>query len=193
MKKILLITINLLLLTGCSNVIESNTKVASSLSDAYKNYFDIGVAVTANNINSLVENDLLNEYNTFTAEYEMKWDQVQLTEDTYNFTNCDSIVNFAIEHDKTIRGHTLIWRTNVPKFIEDIEYSNLSTEEKIDKVFNLVKEYYITMTNRYGEVINVWDVANEVIEDYNDYMYRHDNIYFQLCDYNDELFEKFIA
>ncbi len=191
MRKIILI-LSCLLMTGCTTL-TNNTKVATSLSDAYKNYFDIGVAVTSNNINSLIEEDLIDEFDTFTAEYEMKWDQIEKTNNNFNFDNCDIIYNFAKEHNKEIRGHTLVWRTNVPEFIYDIYNSNLSVNQKLDLTLIELKEFYTLMNDRYGDVITVWDIANEVIEDSNDYLYRYDNIYFQMCNYDNELFEQFIA
>lgn len=189
MKK-LLIVMSLFILSGC---VTNNVDTAPNLASAYKNYFDIGVAITSSNIDSLIEEDLIDEFNTFTAEYEMKWDQVQTGIDTFNFDNCDKIVNFAIENNKTIRGHTLVWRTNVPSFVYDIAYSNKTYNEKMDEVLTLLTDYYIVMYEKYGDVINVWDIVNEVIEDYNDYLYRYDNIYFEMFDYNEELFEEFIA
>lgn len=193
MKRILLILFLIINLSGCNTIIESNNRVASNLVEAYEDYFDIGVAVTANNVNSLLEQNLNDEFNTLTAEYEMKWDQVEPTNNNYNFYNCDILYDYATSNNKTIRGHTLVWRTNVPSFIDEIVYSNLSTNEKINNVLFEIEEYYTIMDSRYNSVINVWDVANEVIEDSNNYMYRHDNIYFQLCNYDDELFEEFIA
>ncbi len=189
MKKILII-ISVLLLSGC---VSNTGETAPNLSSAYKDYFDIGVAVTSTNINSLVDEDLIDEFDTFTAEYEMKWDQIQTSADSFNFDKCDDIINFANEHNKTVRGHTLVWRTNVPSFIYDIAYSSKSNTEKMDEVLEFITTYYTTIYERYGNTINVFDVANEVIEDYNDYMYRYDNIYFEMFDYNESLFEEFIA
>lgn len=189
MKKIIIV-ISVVLLGGC---VSNNVDTALNLASAYKNYFDIGVAVTSSNIDSLIEEDLIGEFDTFTAEYEMKWDQVQTGIDTFNFEKCDEIINFANEYNKTIRGHTLVWRTNVPSFIYDIAYSNKTCEEKMDEVLVLITDYYKGMYERYGEVINVWDIANEVIEDYNDYLYRYDNIYYEMTGYDNELFEEFIA
>ncbi len=191
MKKIILL-VSIFITSGCSVVTES-TDTPPTLQKAYENYFDIGVAVTSKNLDTLIDYNLIDEYSTLTAEYEMKWDQVQLNKETYFFDNCDSIYEFAIENNKTIRGHTLVWRTNVPSFIYDIAYSNNSNEEKMEEVLQLIKEYYVTMNQRYPGAINVWDIANEVIEDYNDYIYRYDNIYYQMFNYNDEVFEEFIA
>ncbi len=191
MKKLILM-FSILLLTGCGKIVSPNTNTAKSLSDAYKNYFDIGVAVTSNNLNSLISNGLLDEYDTFTAEYEMKWGHIQTSSDTFNFNNCDIIADFARTHNKEIRGHTLVWRTDIPNFISNIYYEPIPTSQKLDKVLEYLKDYYIKMNDRYGDVINVWDVLNEVIEDTNSYLYRHDNDYFKLCDYNDEIFEGFV-
>ncbi len=193
MKKYLILCL-FFLLSGCrSTTTEVGVKTASNLSEAYNDYFDIGVAVTANNINSLIEEDLINEFDTFTAEYEMKWDQIQLPNKEYNFDKCDIMYEFAKSNGKKIRGHTLVWRTNVPSFIYDLESSSVSMDTKLSSVLELLDGYYTTMYNRYGDVIDVWDVVNEVIEDDENYLYRHDNIYFKLCNYDDKIFESFIA
>lgn len=188
MKKILII-LTVFLLTGC-NTVENNTKTANNLSEAYQEYFDIGVAITSRNINTLIDENMIDEFDTFTAEYEMKWDKVQYSKDTFNFEYCDIIYDFAVEHNKTIRGHTLMWYKDVPLFIQDI--INSDDANKVEEVLSLFETYYTNMYNKYGDVINVWDIANEIIDDNTNILYR-DSIYYKLCNYDDDLYEEFIA
>lgn len=186
MKKILLV-LSLFILTGCNySIIEEQE---TTLKEIYKDYFDIGAAVTSFNLDSL--ND---EYTTFTAEYEMKWDQLEETKDEYNFDSMDIIANYIRENDMKLRGHTIVWYQTTPEFIHDIKNLNISIEDKIDLCLEHIEDYYQTVYDKYGDILTCYDVVNEVISDSNNpnELYRSNDPYYEMFGYSEEYFEYFI-
>ncbi|HEY9060547.1 MAG TPA: glycoside hydrolase family 11 protein, partial [Pseudobacteroides sp.] len=54
-------------------------------------------------------NILNNEFGMVVAENEMKVDAIEPSQNNFNFTNGDKLVNYAISNNKKVRGHTLVW------------------------------------------------------------------------------------
>lgn len=49
------------------------------------------------------------EYNLMTSENGCKMDIIAQDYETYDFTRCDYLVNYAQEHNLAMRSHNLIW------------------------------------------------------------------------------------
>ncbi|WP_288073298.1 endo-1,4-beta-xylanase, partial [Hydrotalea sp.] len=75
------------------------------LKDYYKNYFPIGVAVSAKNIMSSDTTFILTQFNSVTPENAMKMGSIHPKENEYNFKEADAIVDFAQRHHLKVRGH----------------------------------------------------------------------------------------
>ena len=142
------------------------------LADIFESYFKVGGAVNPGDLgsNSLTEQLIKKHYNIIVAENAMKPDATQPTEGNFTFTQGDKLVDFAIANGMEMRGHTLVWHSQVPDwFFQDPTdpTKNASKElllqrEKthITKVLNHYKEKYGA-----NNPIKWWDVVNEVIDD----------------------------
>ena len=79
------------------------------LKDAYKDYFKIGVAVNQRNISNPDQIALiLREFNSITAENDMKPQPTEPEYGKFNWENADKIANFCRENGIKLRGHTLM-------------------------------------------------------------------------------------
>ncbi len=129
-----------------------------ALRNAYLNDFKVGAAIQAAWIDEAgTDIDALkSQFNSISAEYEMKPDIIAPTEGVYDFTAADKIVDFAIANNMDIRGHTLLWHRTTPDYF--------LTGTKAEMKAKL--EAYITavLTHFKGRV-TTWDVVNEVITD----------------------------
>jgi endo-1,4-beta-xylanase len=98
------------------------------------------------------------EFSGVVPENEMKWGPLQpVTARRWEFAPADSIVAFARANELSIKGHTLIWHSQLPPFIDaDTRPRRLSeyAEHHIDR----------TVT-RYRRDLFAWDVVNEAIAD----------------------------
>jgi endo-1,4-beta-xylanase len=140
------------------------------LKDYFKNDFLVGVAVGSRSIRT-DSALIIKEFNSVTAENDMKVGVIHPTEGTYNWKNADDIVAFAERNKIKIRGHNLLWHT------QNAEWMFIGPDGKQaskELVLKRLKEHIFTVMNRYKGKIYSWDVVNEAIDDSQDptVMYR---------------------
>src|SRR5215208_6488683 len=54
------------------------------------------------------------EFSSVTPENVMKWEVIHPERNRYDFTQADQLVAFAREHDQKVRGHVLVWHSQLP-------------------------------------------------------------------------------
>ena len=90
------------------------------LKDVYKDYFKTGAMVAITPTADLplgYEDDVLKEFNSFTAENEMKWKYTEPTRNGYTFELGDILVEKAQKLGAKVRGHALVWHESVPDYL----------------------------------------------------------------------------
>ncbi|KAL7276594.1 hypothetical protein RUND412_000397 [Rhizina undulata] len=94
------------------------------------------------------------EFGQITPGNSMKWDATEASEGVFTYTNGDAIVDFAQANGQVVRGHTLVWHSQLASWVTDGNFSNATLISIIENhVTNLVTHYK-------GSVIS-WDVVNE--------------------------------
>lgn len=71
---------------------------------------------------------LAREFNQYTPGNDLKWENVEPTRGNRTYAKGDMVVSFALEHGMKIRGHTLVWHSQLPKWIFTIDPSELKSE-----------------------------------------------------------------
>lgn len=133
------------------------------LKDAYKDYFSIGVAVNLKNVTDPDQIALIKrEFNSITAENAMKPQPTEPEKGVYNWEDADKIANFCRENGIKLRGHCLIWHSQIGPWMYQDENGNLLSKEEL---FANMKSHIDTIVNRYKDVVYCWDVVNEAIAD----------------------------
>lgn len=141
----------------------------NGLSYLYKDHFLLGSiyhgSVLGNdelNLNQDQENIIISkEFNTITAENCMKPLFLLDQNGNYNFEESDKFVDYAIENNLTIVGHTLVWKNSAPEwFFKDEKGNTISREILILRL----KDYIKTVVSRYKGKISYWDVVNEAVD-----------------------------
>jgi len=97
------------------------------------------------------------EFNELTAENEMKFQSVAPNSPTESYTGADALVSFAQTHQMAVRGHTLVWHSQVPSWV---------TPTDTTTQLNTILQNHINseMTHFAGKVY-AWDVVNEAFND----------------------------
>ena len=135
----------------------------------YKDHFLLGSiyhgSVLGNdelNLNQDQEHKIISkEFNTITAENCMKPLFLLDQNGNYNFEESDKFVDYAIENNLTIVGHTLVWKNSAPEwFFKDENGNTISREILILRL----KDYIKTVVSRYKGKISYWDVVNEAVD-----------------------------
>ena len=133
------------------------------LKDAYQEYFKIGVAV--NKYNATVADQqalVVAEFNSVTAENDMKPVSVHPAEGVWNWGAADSIANFCRQNGIKMRGHCLCWHA---QFSDWMFKDKKGRPVKKEVFYERLREHIHTVVNRYKDVVYAWDVVNEAISD----------------------------
>lgn len=160
---------------ACSQPAPSKKIVA--LKDAYKDYFPIGVAVSPRALKTDEATLILQQFNSLTPENAMKMGPIHPEENRYDWAGADSIAAFARRHNLKLRGHTLCWHNQTPRwFFVDSTGKTVSKEVLLQRL----KDHIATVVTRYKDVVYAWDVVNEVISDKRDEYFRNSEFY-KIC------------
>ena len=175
----------------------ADTSDYTELDDLFKDYFRIGVAVQAidhwNDPTAEIGNPdkeaLIDRcFNSMTFGNELK--------PAYNFDSqsptlftvdpaAEELLDWAKTHDMPVRGHTLVWHSQINPNIFAKDYKALSNGKKTtdwdakldedclvsrDELIKRLKTYIYgaieyTYANGYGDVIYAWDVVNEAVDE----------------------------
>lgn len=98
------------------------------------------------------------EFNQVTAENVMKWDTVQPSQGQFNFSGADAIVNFATQNNQQVHGHTLVWHSQTPGWVQGLSASAMRTA---------MQNHISQLVGRYASNATVvsWDVVNEIFDE----------------------------
>jgi beta-glucosidase len=137
-----------------------------SLYRTFENYFPIGAAIWPGDVNGTHSELLKKHFNSITAENAMKWAVIEPTEGNFNFAPADSLVAFARSNHMLVRGHTLCWHKQLPRWLFKDASGNPMTPTPENKALLLrrLENHIRAVVSHYKDDVYAWDVVNEVID-----------------------------
>lgn len=131
--------------------------------DTYKDYFTVGVAVNMMNVTDPDQMALIRKnFNSITAENDMKPVSLQPREGEWNWENADRIADFCRENGIPLRGHCLCWHS---QFADWMFVDDKGNEVSKEVFYERLRTHIHAVVNRYKDVVYAWDVVNEAIAD----------------------------
>jgi endo-1,4-beta-xylanase len=76
---------------------------------------------------------LAREFNMVEPEDALKWEVVHPGPQSFDFSQADQVVDFATRHGMKVRGHTLVWHRQIPKWLTEGNYSSAELAEILEK------------------------------------------------------------
>jgi endo-1,4-beta-xylanase len=121
------------------------------LAEAKGRYF--GTALTQGNLaNPTLTNVAGAQFDMVTPGNEMKWETTEPSQGSFNFGPGDQIVAFAKAHGARVRGHNLVWHSQLAPWVNSLPVSQVKT----------AMENHITgEVSHYRGQLFAWDVVNE--------------------------------
>jgi len=156
-----------------------------SLKDIYSDYFKLGCAATATELQTKATQDLIKKhYNSLTLGNELKPDSTLNLKNTLAYLaetgddtnpqitldNAATLLSFAEENSIPVRGHVFVWHSQTPDwfFKENFDAeADWVTPEKMNKrLENYMKNVVNAVTTQYPDLeIYAWDIVNEAFKD----------------------------
>lgn len=135
----------------------------------------IGTALATHRLgNAEYEAAAARNFNLVTPENEMKWDATEPTDDRFTFTRGDAIVQFAAENDMLVKGHTLVWHSQLPGWVSQLQGEDAVREAMTDHIEQVMGHY---LSEFPGSVV-VWDVVNEAIDSRGPQAFFRDSVFY---------------
>ena len=152
-----------------------------AIKEVYKDYFTIGVAATIPEAQESRQGMIKEQFNSFTTGNELKPDSLldyekSISDPIYDdnpqvtFKNAEFLMDFAQEAGIPMRGHTLVWHSQTPRWFFAEGYSKdenaplVSKELMLRRLENYIKNVLEYSQAHYPGLIYAWDVVNEAIE-----------------------------
>lgn len=130
------------------------------LKDVFKDDFLIGTALSAGQIEGKdpqADSLVRKQFNVLTAENSMKSMFLQPEWGKFDFATADKLVEYARKNNMQVIGHTLIWHSQLPDYMQ-----GMTGKDSVETFF---RDHIRTVASHYDRKIRGWDVVNEALNE----------------------------
>jgi endo-1,4-beta-xylanase len=122
----------------------------------------LGAAVSATHLDTLgaaYADTFLRHFSALTPENEMKMEVLRPERGRWRFEPADRLVNLACANGKAVRGHTLVWHSQLPRWLMQHAWSR-------EALRAYLRDYVHTVVGHYRGRVCEWDVVNEPLDEH---------------------------
>lgn len=122
--------------------------------------FPVGAAISTKRLknNTVYRNLVIQQFNSITAENAMKMSKLHPSAYVFRWKEADELVDFAMANNIRLHGHTLIWPTRYPKWVDAFQGDRAAW-------LKLYKTHIQTIVKHFKGKVKSWDVVNEAFTD----------------------------
>lgn len=129
----------------------------------------IGVAIPSWNINlnspsDKKANKIAEQFNMGVGENAMKIDATEPSQGNFALDGPRTMINFAQKNGMVMRGHTLVWHSQVPTWISKDGKKNDKNWTK-DQLVEIMRNHINGVAGGLKGQLREWDVVNECLDD----------------------------
>ncbi|KAG8806252.1 hypothetical protein FRC17_005103, partial [Serendipita sp. 399] len=97
-------------------------------------------------------------FNQVTPSNTMKWDYIEPARRTFQFTGGNALVDWAFGGGREVRGHTLVWHSQLPAWVQSAATSNAT-------LVSVLEDHIRFVAGHFAGNITTWNVVNEIFQD----------------------------
>ncbi len=117
----------------------------------------IGTAIMSDRLgNAPARNLIARAFNSLSPENEMKWDSIEPQPGVFSFAAGDKMVAFAQQNGMRMRGHTLVWHSQLAQWVKGLKGEALRAA---------MSQHIAGVAGHFSGRIAQWDVVNEALAD----------------------------
>jgi endo-1,4-beta-xylanase len=98
------------------------------------------------------------EFNSVTPENAMKWERVERDRGVLDFAAADRLVAHARAHRQVVRGHTLVWHSQLPAWLTAGTFTDAELEA-------ILHQHITDEVSHFRGRVYAWDVVNEAFNE----------------------------
>ena len=98
------------------------------------------------------------EFNIVTPENVMKWETVEPQQGVTDFSQGDALVRFARANHQLVRGHTLVWHSQLPSWLTSGTFTPAQLRD-------ILRRHIFEEAGHFRGRIYAWDVVNEAFNE----------------------------
>jgi endo-1,4-beta-xylanase len=98
------------------------------------------------------------QFSAITPENEMKWASIEAQRGVFTYGPAEAEVLFAEQHHQLVRGHNLVWHSQLPTWVTSGTFTNA-------QLADILKQHIFTEAEHFRGRIWQWDVVNEPFND----------------------------
>src|SRR5579885_3216956 len=135
---------------------DSSKKATTLRQEAAELGIHVGSAVSFSPLttNTQYAQILGQQFSAVTPENEMKWVSIEPQQGVFTFGQADAEVQFAEQHHQLVRGHNLVWHSQLPDWLTQGSFTN-------EQLAEILKQHIFTEVGHFRGQIWQWDVVNE--------------------------------
>jgi endo-1,4-beta-xylanase len=118
----------------------------------------LGTALAATHVTGASGAIAGRQFDAVTPENEMKWERVEPRRGHYDWAAGDAVVAFAEAHGMQVRGHNLVWHSQLPQWLTTGDFDDAELRA-------LMLRHVTDEATHYRGRIAAWDVVNEPFTD----------------------------
>ncbi|CAE6455137.1 unnamed protein product [Rhizoctonia solani] len=99
-----------------------------------------------------------NEFGVNTPGNVLKWDATEGSRGVFTYTNADYQVKWAKDHGQAVRGHTLVWYSQLPSWVGAGKFNSAT-------LTSIIQNHISNVAGRYKGQFYAWDVVNEMFNE----------------------------
>jgi endo-1,4-beta-xylanase len=117
----------------------------------------VGTAIMSGRLaNAKAKAVIAREFNSLSPENEMKWESIEPQPGVFRFDGPDRLVAFAEQSKMRMRGHTLVWHSQLAPWVQGL---------KGDALRAAMAKHIAAVAGHFAGHIGQWDVVNEALAD----------------------------